>query len=646
VDFGLAKLAGQTRMTRTGTTLGTVAYLSPEQARGEATDLRTDIWSFGVLLYEMITGVLPFKGEHEHAVIYSALNKEPEPITALRKGVPIELERVVNKAMAKRREDRYQHVDDLLVDLNVVKRRLKNPVTSMLAPSPTGSPEVAKRAKRKGTGFILGLAISVATAVATALVIDRVLENRRQSEPGPHGMAETQSLAVLPFDNLMDDPQQDYFVEGMHEALITSLSKLGSLRVISRTSAMHYKGTEKSLPEIAAELDVDALVEGSVLRVGDRVRITAQLIDGASDKHIWADSYDRDLRNVLVLLNEVARAIAEEIDVVLTPEQEEHLASTRSVNPNAYEAFLRGAHHLNAFTSGDTRKALEYFRQAIEFDSEFAQAYAGLAVTYYSMSVQSFEPALDVMPKAEEAAQKALELDDDLSAAHTAMGFVRLYLDWDWEAAGKEFQRALETDPNNALAYHGYADYLTIKGHLDEAVDQIKRGRQSDPFSRLANVPVAWHLYFARRYDEAIDECHKLLTIEADYPVGDLLMRAYWQLGRPEEAVEELRKTSLARDPEIRKALERGYASSGPEGAMLAVAQSLVTRSKSEYVGPAYIAAFFVQAGRGDPAIEWLENAYGAHEPSLLHLMFGPELDPLRSDRRFIDLRRRMGLPE
>ncbi len=445
---------------------------------------------------------------------------------------------------------------------------------------------------------------------------------------------------------MMDDPEQDYFVDGMHEALITGLSKLGSLRVISRTSVMRYKDTEKSMPEIARELDVDALIEGSVLRVGDEVRITAQLIDGTSDEHIWADSYDRDLRNVLSLLNEVAGAIAGEVQAALTPEQEERLAQARPVDPDAYEALLRGTQLVSTFRSKDAWKALELFEKAIEIDPGFAQAHAWQAVAYVALAVLG-TPPMEVMPKAKEAAREALELDSGLSEAYTAMGYVFLYFERDLEAGGEAFRRALEIDPNNAMARHGYADYLLGMGRLDESVDQVIRGRKSDPLSLMTNATVVGHLYVARRYDEAVAEAEKLLAIDPNYPAVRWFLRSvYWQQGRFEESLELLRESSWGREPANRETLDRGYAASGPQGAMLAVAQLLEAKSDSVYVDPLSVAPYYAQAGRAESAMDWLEKAEEGRAPTLIHAVLYPSFDSFRDTPRFKELRRRLNLPE
>ena len=531
-------------------------------------------------------------------------------------------------------ENRYQHLDDLLVDLKAVQKRVAGPVAVM------------GRTSRKRFSMGFGAVVLVAAVVVTGFILSSQRGNTGGRVATSEGPGKIQSLAVLPLDNMMDDPEQDYFVEGMHEALITSLSKLGSLRVISRTSVIRYKDTVKSIPEIAKELDVDALIEGSVLRVGDEVRITAQLIDGKSDEHVWVDSYDRNLRNVLSLLNEVAGTIAGEIHATLTPEQAERLARERPVNLDAYDALLRGSQLMNTFRSKNVRESIGYFEKAIAIDGEFAKAHAWLAGAYVVSAILGAPPK-DVMPKAKASAQTALDLDEGLASAHTAMGYVLLYFDREWEAGGEAFKRALEIDPNSGMARHGYADYLVARGRLDESVDQVLLGRKSNPFSPMSNAVVLGHLYIARRYEETVAEGEKLLAINPAYlAVNSFIRKAYWEMGKFEESLAMLRETSWAQQTQIREALDEGYADSGPRGAMLAVAHLLEAQSDTSYVDPLDIAFYFGRAGQDESTLDWLERAEGDMSPTLVHSMLGPNFDSIRDTPRFKALCRKMNLPD
>ncbi len=639
LDFGLAKLAGQTMLTREGTTIGTAGYLSPEQARGEATDQRTDLWCLGVVLYEMVTGRRPFQGDHAQALIYSILNLEPEPVTGLRTGVSMELERLIDRCLEKEPAARYQTAGDLASDLS---RHQRGPDAAIFT-TKTMPLKIQPRNRRP---LVVGGGVLAAVLVLVALLFVLNVGNLRDRWLGEVNLSPIRSLAVLPFHNLMGDSEQDFFVEGLHESLITELSKIGTLRVISRTSAMYYRETDKSMPEIARELDVDALVEGSVLRVGNRVRITAQLIRGSNDEHLWAEDYDRDLRDILNLLSEVAGSIAGEIDIVLTPGQQERLTVERTIDPEVYEVFLRGLHFLHKFTEQDMLIARDYFQQAIDADPNFALAHAGLSGSLIVSSIVSDVPAREVLPLARQAAMRAMELDPGLSGAHTVLGFVEMYSDWDWDAGEREFRRALELNPNDGDALHGLSNILIIHGRFDEAVELVTRARQFDPYSYLRNLPVWANLTIARRYQEAITEVERWRTFSGNARQGWWwLFNIYYDQGRHEEAMVELRHSSTGLDPEAGPVMEKAYAESGIQGSLLVCAKRLAALSRKEHVDPISIAQYFAMVGDTEQTFVWLEKAYQERAPAI-HLLAQPALDPYRSDPRFRDLMGRFGIPE
>jgi len=484
-----------------------------------------------------------------------------------------------------------------------------------------------------------------AAAVIVVWLLGSELSDLWTRIAGTEELQQITSLAVLPLDNLSGDPEQDYFVEGLHEALITDLSKISGLRVISRQSTMRYKTSNKLAPEIAQELNVDVLVEGSVLQVGERVRVSAQLIHGHTDEHMWAETYDRDLRDVFVLLSEVARTISGEIEITLMPQEEERLANTGPVNSKANEAYLRGRYFLNRFTKEGFKKSLEYFAQAVDIDPGFALGWAGLAGAHVTLAYFGDEAPGDALMQARFSAMKALELDSQLFAAYAALGWVKLFT-WDWPGAGEAFEESLRLNPNDSLTLHGYADYLTLTGREEEGLVQVKRGRSIDPLTPMANLPVLFHLYMMRQYDESIAEAQKLLKTNPDYPVNRLLSRVYWQKGLFEESLDEYRKTLVRRnDSGLLEALETGNADSGPHGAVRAVAQELVARSKQGYIDSFRIAAAFAQAGEVDLAFEWLDNAIDQGSLEMVYVHVRPEFDTLRFDTRYESLMRRLGLP-
>lgn len=476
------------------------------------------------------------------------------------------------------------------------------------------------------------------------LLLGLELSNLWTQRPTKEEPLKVTSLAVLPLKNLSGDPEQDYIVDGLHEALITQLSKVPGLKVISRQSSMRYKISDKLVPEIATELNVDALIEGGVLRVGDQVQVTAQLIHGLTDEHMWAETYHRDLRDVFTLLGEVTRAITEEIEITLMPEEEQRLSSTASVIPEANDAYLRGRHFIYSFTPRNFQKALVHFNQAVGIDPNFALGWASLAGTQLLIAYFGDTPPHEAILQARVAALRALELDDQLAGAYAALGWVRLYT-WDWPGAGEAFEKALRLNPNDAVTYHGYADYLTLTGRAEEGLAQVKRGRSIDPFTPMANLPIPFHLYLMRRYDESIAEAHELLKANSHYPVNWLLTQVYWQKGLFEQALVEYRKALVGwKDSELLEAMEEGYVDSGPQGAMRAVANKMVERSKLSYVDPFRIASMYAMAGEVDLSFEWLESAIDQGSLELVYINVRPDFDPLRHDPRYDNLMRRLGL--
>ena len=628
LDFGLAKFPGQTALTKTGTSMGTAAYMSPEQARAEQVDHRSDVWSLGVVLYEMIAGRSPFQGEYEHAVMYSILNAEPVPLTGLRTGVPLEMDRIVKKALSKHPRDRYQHVEEMAVDLRSIDKT-SEPKVGQARSSARTSPNLTRKL------VYAGAAVLVVLAIAAWILF--VLAGRTQT---------IHSIAVLPLTALSDSTGQEYFVDGMTEALIADLSQISALRVISRTSIMRYKSTTKPLPEIARELGVDAVIEGSVLRSGDRVRVTAQLIRAASDEHLWAKSYERSLTDIFALQSEIARAIADEVRIKLTTQQQTSLSSGRKVIPAAHDAYLMGRYLNNQGTPNSLRKAFEFYQQAVKIDSTFAEGYAAIGFVQVLMGFLRITPWTESVSIAKAAVQKALELDDAIAEAHMVLGSIELYFNWNWPAAAKELQRALELGPNNAMTHHAYADYLLAMGRVGESLDEVKLGKQYDPLSPLAITVVAGHLGFARHFDEEIEECRRMLQLDPNFPTARTFMRdALWAKGALEESMAEYR-TTWGKDSAYATALNRGYARSGPKGAMGEMARTLAAQQPSASVSPLAVAGFYARAGDADGAIRWLNKSVEQRIPTILHLTADPDYDFIRSDPRFKEVMRRIGFPE
>ena len=455
------------------------------------------------------------------------------------------------------------------------------------------------------------------------------------------------SLAVLPLENLLRDPEQEYFADGLTEALITNLAKISSLRVVSRTTAMHYKGVRRPLPEIARELGVDKIVEGTVLRSGERVRISAQLINAVTDTHLWAEEYERDLRDILTLQSEVARAIANAIRVTLTPTEESQLNETRRVNPEAYEAYLKGRYYWDKRRQDSVKKGAQYFKLAIEKDSTYAAAYAGLADSAGAAGFWGFASPEETYAKAKAAAQKSLDIEET-AEAHTSLGFALLHYDWNFAEAEKQFQRAIDLNRNYATAHQWYAHHQTYLGRVGRALEEADQALKLDPLSMIINTTYAGVFWLSREWDCAIENCQKGLELDPGFaPMHWMLANVYQGKGMLDEAICE-RKTAVelaVGAPVFIAALGDTYAAAGLRDKAFEILEQLREISKQQYVMAYWIALIHSSLKQRDEAFAWLERAYQEHSASLAFTKMDPRLDYLRSDPRFQDLMRRMNFP-
>jgi TolB-like protein/Flp pilus assembly protein TadD len=491
------------------------------------------------------------------------------------------------------------------------------------------------------TGSVIGVLVLVIILGLSILSVWRF----RSRAPAPTGI---RSIAVLPLENLSGDASQNYFADGMTDELITDLAQISALRVISRTSVMSYKGARKPLPQIARELNVDAVVEGTVLRSGDQVRITAQLIEAATDKHLWSQSYEGELRDTLALQNRVAGAIADQIRINLTPREQAALKNVKVVNPDAYESYLKGRYFWNKRTADGLKVALAYFKQAIDEDPKYAQAYSGLADTYALLGDWQYAVMTpkEAFPKAKAAAIKALELDSTLGEAHNSLAFVLDGFDWDFDSAGKEFQRAIELNPGYATAHHWYAWHLSLLGRFDEAIAEMRKAENLDPLSLIINADFAELLGLAHSYDESIRQSRKTIEMDPNFALAhNQLAQAYLKKHMYDEAVAELQEAVKlsGSSPTCIANLARAYVASGKKNEAVKLLDDLKKRSNPGYSNAAEIAMIYVSLGDRDQAMNWLEKGYDERfNPGVL---LRPGFDPLRSDSRFQNLVHRIGLP-
>ncbi|MGD0792768.1 MAG: protein kinase [Terriglobales bacterium] len=643
LDFGLAKLrlpvtasAVTESLSETQAMAGTLPYMAPEQVLGGEVDARTDIHAAGSVLYEMATGQRPFAEVERSQLIGAILRKPPVPPTMLNPRVSPELERIIGKGLEKEAENRYQSAKELAIDL----RRLQTGVMSGLQPA-------AKHARWRSAKSV-GLGLGILAAVIVVLITFNI-GNWRKLVPGGTGARPIESLAVLPVKNFSGDPGQEFFADGMTDALIAGLAQIKAVKVISRTSIMHYKGTSETLPQIARELGVDGIVEASVMRSGSRVRMTAQLIEAREDRHLWARNYERDMTDVLALQSELVQAIAGEIRVQLTPQENERLKAARRVNPEAYEAYLKGRFYWNKRAGQDITKSIEYFQHAIEIDPDYALAYVGLADSYALLPDFGDARPREAIPKARAAAAKAIEIDDALAEAHAPLAYISAYYDYDWAAAEREFKRAVELNPGDATAHHWYALCLLFLGRHDEATAEIERARSLDPLSLAINTSVGTVLFYSRHYDSAIEQYRKTLEMDPTFvQARDYLGNVYLQNGMCERAIAEFQKAADLSGGQVRcmAGLGRAYAAAGKREQARKMLEQLKKRAQQSYVSRYELALIYTGLGEKEQAFAWLEQAYEERDRRLVELGVGPQVDPLRSDQRFQDLLRRMNFPQ
>ena len=670
LDFGLAKLTERQPQdsvdaeaatkalvqTEPGVVMGTAAYMSPEQARGLAVDARTDIFSLGVLLYEMVAGCLPFEGSTKSEVMASILSeKEPQPLARYSREIPGELERIVAKALRKNRDERYQTSKDLLLDLRSLKQQSdfdkklerSSPAQSQpgdvtredaqtatigqAAVRSTVGHQGPTRLTNKKTIIALGCLLVVASAIGAYFYFTHAVK-------GP-----INSLAILPFVNVSNDPNTEYLSDGISESLINNLSQLPQLKIIARSSSFKYKGKEPDPQEVAKALGVQAVVTGRVAQRGDQLIVNVELVNASDRTQMWGEQYQRPVADLLAVQREIAKEITDNLRLRLSSEAQQQVTNRSAGNAQAYELYLKGHYYMNTLKEGEVKKGLEYFQQAIETDSRYAPAYAGLAESYALLS-DNIMPAKEAIPKAKAAALKALELDDTLAEAHTSLALIAMNYDWDWRAAEREFKRAIALNPNYVNAHHWYSHYLISMGRIEESLAESKKALELDPLDVAMNFHLGWHYFYARQYDQAVEQLRK--TLEMDRNSGQahyILGWVYEQKGRFDEAIAELKKSmELGADP--RGSIGHVYAISGRRDEAQKLLDQLQEESTHKYVSPYSIACIYEGLGEKDQAFVWLERAYAERDGGMTDLKVDPEFASLHSDPRFTDLLRRIGL--
>jgi len=677
LDFGIAKLtepqtsgSGGEATTKVllntyeGSVIGTASYMSPEQARGESVDGRTDVWSLGVVLYEMLSQSVPFEGNTTPDVIASILKEDAPPISV---DVPDRLRWIVEKMLRKDREERYQTIREVFSDLRDLQTQGE---VRTEASKPSRSPELDR-----GTAGMAAVSTSEVDGVITAgpagptrssaeYIAGTIGQHKRASALllamlvlastaavyyfyfARSGQAAIDSVAVLPFTNPGNDPNMEYVSDGISGSLINSLSELPQLKVIAQSSTFKYKGKEIDPQEAANALGVQAIVMGRIMRLGDTLQISVELVNARNKTQMWGEQYNRKAADLQAVQGEIARTISEKLRVRLTGTQEQQLTKPATQNPEAYELYLSGEFYARKGRAEDQRKALDYYNQAIALDPNFALAYVRVAEAHDYFAGTSLSDPKDALARAKAAVHKALELDETLAQAHTMLGLIKLE-EWDWANAEVEFKRALELNPNLARAHGMYGLYFTVIGRPTEALAEMKRSQELDPLNMQVKSGEGFALYNAHRFDEAIRQLQHVVELQPDFTFAHYFLGvSYAMKGMYPEAIAEYQKFSSAEGETTSEQIYLGYtyAMSGQREKALAILKKLQTTR--EYVSPAELAILYTGLGDKDGAFQELERAYAAHDLQMQYLKVEPHYDALRSDPRFKDVIRRVGLPQ
>ena len=650
LDFGLAKsmapesiasqIAAQAtqslgyiakeHLTSPGIALGTVGYMSPEQVRAKKLDGRTDLFSFGVVLYEMATGRLPFQGGSSGLILEAILNRNPVAPLRVNPDIPQGLQDVIHRALEKDSNLRYQHAADMRAELQRLKRDTDS--GRRTADQETESIPAQDTSRESPTGRGKARTSSVHTGGLRPPRVSKVID----------------SLAVLPFENASGDREHEYLSDGIAASLINILATIPKLRVMAQSTVFRYKGREIDPLAIGRELNVRAVLTGKMMQSGGSLRIGTELVDVATGCQLWGAQYDRKPGDIFAVQDEISHEISEKLRLQLTRAEKKRLTRRHTVNAEAYRLYLKGRHHWNRWTEEGFYKAIEYFQQAVEKDPSYALAYTGLADSYVLLGWNSYLPPMEVFPKGKAAAITALRLDPDLAEAHTSLAAILWLHDWQWDQAESEFKRSLELSPAYPTANHWYAEFLMTMGRHEEALGRMKNGQEIDPLSLIINVAVGWALYHRRRYDEAIEQLRRTVELDQNYPV------TYWILGL---VLRKMARNDLAivegegsvrlsgGSPLMRAALAHTFGTAGRTKEACQILDDLTELAKERYVASYFLAGIYVGLGQNDRAIECLERSYDEHSHWLIYLHIDPSMDGLRDEPGFQDLLRRVGLP-